>query len=321
MAWTNWKKLNLSSVAMPAIMQRLVPDSGGQTFTSRFDAFRAALGGDVAQTWIKGGVWQPDRSIGGSVSSSPSMVRPSTGRMNVFVRWADRSVKHRWVLDNGQLDVDWQPLGGTITSAPAAAFAKPGIIFLFGRGTDNALWYLVSKKGRELFEDWKDSRWQKLGGQLMAAPAAAATAGLVVVAVLGTKNDVYCRWAKKAEQHYYFPQTANGGWLYLGKPRDLDFIGQSADENFVATHLAVGLSLKEAFVCALGADGGIYAKTGAHSNFPAGWNDDPLRWEKLPAITDPAHPGTTVAAQAITASGSSLYALGTNHQLYLNDWI
>jgi len=55
-----------------------------------------------------------------------------------------------------------KPAGGQLLGSPAAVWI-PGDFPAFGRGTDNALWWLHS-----------GSRWASLGGRVTSRPAAAA---------------------------------------------------------------------------------------------------------------------------------------------------
>ena len=310
MSWGNWQKSDFQSIQLPAVLQR----------ADRMDVFRSGMGGDVVQTWAINRAWSPERSIGGAVSSSPVVVTPSRDRMDVFVRWKDGSVRHRWVLENGQLAGDWQSIGGTITSAPAVAFAEANHICVFGRSTDNSLSYKHSKKDRVLFENWNETSWNPLGGILTSAPAAAATQGFILVAVLGTQKEVWCRWARKEGQQYSFATAPNGGWVHLGKPPAVSFTGQPDDEPFATCHLAVGILLEKAFICAIGEDRQIYMRMGEYKNFPGGWANEPQKWEKLPVIGDTAKPEENIHPLGITTSGGYLFVLGSDYQLYQSRW-
>jgi hypothetical protein len=85
-----------------------------------------------------------------------------------------------------------QPLGGRLIGGPAAVFVTPGaasstlMMPVFGRGTDNQLWWL---------NQTATSRWAALGGRLTSKPNAVTghIAGLVQVFARGTDGAVWYR--------------------------------------------------------------------------------------------------------------------------------
>src|SRR5207237_499961 len=82
----------------------------------------------------------------------------------------------------------FQPLGGTITSAPAAASWASGRLDAFAQGTDGALWHRWWAGGA-----WRG--WEALGG-LLTADAGAVSWGpdRVDVFVRGTDGQLWHRW-------------------------------------------------------------------------------------------------------------------------------
>jgi hypothetical protein len=81
--------------------------------------------------------WTND--FGGQPASAPTAVpRPLEG-WDVFVKWSDGTLFHRWQVPGGGPAV-WEGLGGQLTSAPAAT-AWPGRVDVFVRGTDNRIWH------------------------------------------------------------------------------------------------------------------------------------------------------------------------------------
>jgi hypothetical protein len=74
-------------------------------------------------------------------------------------------------------------LGGRLIGGPAVAQTAAGLA-VFGRGTDNALWYEPS-----ILPIGNAGGWTSLGGRLASGPAAAtAPGGKTYVFVLGTGN-------------------------------------------------------------------------------------------------------------------------------------
>jgi len=92
----------------------------------------------------------------------------------------------------------WQPLGGVITTEPAAGSNADGRIEVFARGTDNALWHIWQTSAGGSF-----GGWSSLGGVLTSTPAVARNAdGRLEVFVRGSDGGLYHMW-----------QTVpNGGW-------------------------------------------------------------------------------------------------------------
>lgn len=92
----------------------------------------------------------------------------------------------------------WQPLGGVITTEPAAGANADGRIEVFARGTDNALWHVWQTAANGSF-----SGWASLGGVITSVPAVVNNAdGRLEVFVRGSNGGLYHIW-----------QTSpNGGW-------------------------------------------------------------------------------------------------------------
>jgi Repeat of unknown function (DUF346) len=97
--------------------------------------------------------------------------------------------------------VSWQPLGGSISSAPDAASPAPGRLDVFARGSDNALWTRTLAGGQ-----W--GGWQTLGGSLTSAPGA--------VAWSAKRLDVFVRGSDGGLWHRWRDGNAWSGWESLG---------------------------------------------------------------------------------------------------------
>ena len=84
----------------------------------------------------------------------------------------------------------WGSLGGQLTASPAAVSWADGRIDVFGRGSDNALWWRHYDSGT-----W--SAWESLGGQLAATtgPAVSSQAeGQLDVFAIGSDNAIWTRY-------------------------------------------------------------------------------------------------------------------------------
>ena len=95
-----------------------------------------------------------------------------------------------WSSEAEALNVWWEPLGGILTSAPAASSWAPNRLDVFARGADNALWHKWwDGSGR----GWGE--WESLGGILTSAPAAVSWGyGRIDVFVKGTDNGLWHMW-------------------------------------------------------------------------------------------------------------------------------
>lgn len=91
----------------------------------------------------------------------------------------------------------FRSLGGTLTSAPAAASWSQGRLDVFVRGSDNGLWHR-----------WGDgfhwSGWESLGGVLSSEPGVAAWGP--------NRLDVFVRGMDDALWHRWWDGNAWGGW-------------------------------------------------------------------------------------------------------------
>src|SRR5690242_19987417 len=96
--------------------------------------------------------------------------------------------------------LNWENLGGPLTSSPQVVSWGPNRLDDFARGTQN-----------ELLHKWKDgslwSRWQSLGGNLTSAPCAVSWGP--------NRLDVFVRGAYNSCYHVFWDGTAwrDGGSL------------------------------------------------------------------------------------------------------------
>jgi Repeat of unknown function (DUF346) len=63
----------------------------------------------------------------------------------VFARGDDDGLWHMWWDGSGWNG--WEPLGGVLTSDPAAVSWSEDRIDVFARGSDNAIWHLYYEGG------------------------------------------------------------------------------------------------------------------------------------------------------------------------------
>jgi hypothetical protein len=124
--------------------------------------------------------------------------------------------RHAWEVDLSNMAQHVpEPLGGSLIGGPAATFVPPGVVtsisgaVVFGRGTDNRLWWL---------DQTRASRWASLGGKLTSKPSAAVTPGSVHALARGTDGAVWDRVAHTtpAGQTVWEPWVSMGGRLLPG---------------------------------------------------------------------------------------------------------
>ncbi len=128
--------------------------------------------------------WSGWESLGGYLTTAPTAVSWSNGRIDVFGRGSDNALYHKW-FDGGWSG--WESLGGTLTSGPGASSWASGRLDLFVRGTDNAMYHKWFQSG------W--SGWESLGGGLISGPAAVSWGNnRIDTFVIGGDNALYHKW-------------------------------------------------------------------------------------------------------------------------------
>ncbi len=118
--------------------------------TTRMDVFVRSTDRQIWQnTSTNGSTWSGWRSTGaGLLTSSPAAVawtdRNGSARIDLFANGAENGsgisqVFQKTSYDGGTTWGSWIAIGGNLTTQPAAA-AKEGTLYLFGRGTNGALY-------------------------------------------------------------------------------------------------------------------------------------------------------------------------------------
>src|SRR6187402_3310391 len=102
-----------------------------------FSAFIAAIG--VEASAATNSARSPWNSLGGVITTDPTVIRNSDGRLEVFARGTDNALWHIWQTAPNDGWSDWSSLGGTITSNIAVERNANGRLEAFVRGGDNAL--------------------------------------------------------------------------------------------------------------------------------------------------------------------------------------
>jgi len=101
----------------------------------------------------------------------------------------------------------WTSLGGSATSSPAATTLSNGVIYVFVRGTDGALWEKTTTNNGATW-----SSWHSLGGQLASNTGPAVCgwgSSRLDVFVQGTDGALWHKWSTSSG-------TSWSGWESLG---------------------------------------------------------------------------------------------------------
>ncbi|MGD0172417.1 MAG: DUF2334 domain-containing protein [Halobacteriota archaeon] len=143
---------------------------------------------------FSGGVWGSWKKIGGQLlaGTGPAAYNWGSAQTGVFVTGTNHAL-YQWTGSTG-----WVNLGGYLTSSPAATSPANGVIAVFVRGSDGALYKDTYAGGQ-----WA---WSKIGGQLLAGTGPAAYnwgSAQTGVFVTGTSHALY-QW------------TGSTGWVNLG---------------------------------------------------------------------------------------------------------
>lgn len=186
---------------------------------------------------------------------------PEQDRIDLFTRGTDDALYYRTF--DGQTFSGWQSFGGVLTSDPAVAVFGAGLMYIFVRGTDNALWYL-----------WRDvnasqpSGWQSQGGSLTSRPAVcSSSAGKLDLFVRGTDNAI---WYK------YLDVNAGGNWS------DWQSLG-----GFKTSAPAATAAGEASWVFARGADNALYWMWIRSPTDHSGWQRLDGVWTSAPAVCTP----------------------------------
>lgn len=143
-----------------------------------FALARYVVKGITPRSW---GEWG---SLGGILSSAPSVTSPSPGSSAVFVRGADSALW--WRRNEGSGWSDWKSLGGLLTSDPSAVGTGEGLILVAARGADNALW-------TRWFDGGSWGPWESFGGIISSDPALSYTGEEFAMFGRGADNALWFR--------------------------------------------------------------------------------------------------------------------------------
>jgi len=152
-----------------------------------FDVFRVAPDRTLRWSHFNGSTWGTWQGLGGMLATGPGAVVLDDGRAQVFAIGADNALWYLfsegagWEMDGSTYDwrrveLDGMGPGVTLASAPTAVETTAGVVNVFVRGSDDALWEVTYDGG------W--GTWSGGAGVLGSRPTAAvrSTAGLILFA-------------------------------------------------------------------------------------------------------------------------------------------
>jgi hypothetical protein len=162
-----------------------------------------------------------------------------------------------------------EELARNVDSDPVAALGADGRIYVFFRGSDNALWY-TRNYGLQ-YEAY--TKAASIGGEMKEQPAAALDgSGRIVVGVRGIDNGLYTTqqksenaldfgsFAKQSSGMTDSPTTAVDAasrvqFFYRGTDQAAWRVGQTDDYQSYATGVSLGGQIQQRPIAALGWDG------------------------------------------------------------------
>jgi len=284
--WSAWQSLGGRLTSAPAAASR----SAG-----KIDVFvRGTDGALWSKATADGGTsWSNWYKIGGQLlaGTGPAAYEWGGARIGVFVTGTNKALYHISYDASGPWS-SWQSLGGTLTSSPAATSPTSGVIDVYGRGGDGALWSREYKNNA-----W--SSWSSLSGKLASGTGPAACSwgpGRLDVFVQGTNGALY--------QKSY--NSAWSGWQSLG--------GKLTSSPAAAA--ASGSNRIDVFV--RGTDGALWWKY--YNGGWGGWTSEkPTIYYVPQAGSTWVNQGTAGASYDAFVSTPSLYGTKSNGYSYWGD--
>jgi peroxiredoxin len=212
-------------------------------------------------------------------STIDSLEGSALAPVHLFAQGTDQALWSKYQSGSGWSG--WHSLGGSLTASPAATSPGSGLIDVFVRGTDGALWLKTTTNNGA---SW--SGWTSLGGQLPNGTGPAACSwgsGRLDVFVQGTDGALWHKW---------YTGTSWSGWQSLGG---------ALTSSAAAT--APGSSTIDVFV--RGTDGAVWYKD---------WNG--AAWSGWQALGGQIPTGTAPAACSWGSGRVDVFVEGTNGALY-----
>ncbi len=168
-----------------------------------------------------GGAWSDWASLGGPVAGRPAVGKSPDGRLDVFCRMPDGTIRHRWEATDGSWQT-WQSLGGNMAGDPVVALTWEGRQEVYVRGMDDRLYWKYQ------LNDGSWSTWTTIADSIAGQPAIGRTSD--------GRVQVYCRFAD-GTLRYNTQASADVGPAWLG----WSAIGATAGTDPVLARTPAGL--------------------------------------------------------------------------------
>jgi hypothetical protein len=224
---------------------------------------------------------------------SISAVSWGTHRLDIFALGAENNdMFHKaWGEDIGwrPSKTEWEFLGGTFSSPPAAVCWGNDRLDIFALGIANDMFH------KAWDGDWRPSKtdWHRLPEGRFIGPPAAVSTGERQLDIFALSN------YNSMEYNRY---NGNRGWDFT----DWQFLGWPAlGVKFLSPPAAAKRHTDWADVVAIGTDNSLYHKTfNVTQQIPKGWEDIGGTWRSTPAVVLGGYGRLDV------------FAIGTNNQMY-----
>ncbi len=142
--------------------------------------------------------------LAGTGPAAYSFTSGTTTQVGWFVTGTDHALYQQW-SDNGVQSPSWVNLGGYLTSGPAATSPGNGVIDVFVRGTNGALYERTTTNGGATW-----SSWASLGGQIPAGTSPAVSSWS------SGRLDLFVQGMDGALYHKSYSGSAWSAWENLG---------------------------------------------------------------------------------------------------------
>ncbi len=198
--WSGWASLGKpttgSLTSSPCAISRQ---------TGTIDVYVRGTDGAVWERPYYSGTWHDWYIVGGQVAAGTGPGASGwSGREDVFIEGTDGAMHQTTWTSSSGWSSGWVNLGGHLTSSPGAVSRSSGIISVYVRGTDGAVWERPYSSGA-----WQG--WYNLGGVLAPGTGPAVSAWQYYQGSrLVNREDVFVVGTNGAM--YQKTWTAGSGW-------------------------------------------------------------------------------------------------------------
>jgi hypothetical protein len=169
-SWTAWESLGGNLASAPKAVALGDSVNFIEIFARAADKGlwrkRQVLDVENKEEPVKWSVWE---ALGGLFSSGPAAIVNANGNLDVFGRGTDKGVWHKQqIVANDEGNEDWTPwnsLGGIVSTTPEVVKEEEGLVHVFARGVDRAIWAKYQVRGANSSVSW--TPWYSLGARTL----------------------------------------------------------------------------------------------------------------------------------------------------------